>query len=40
MSDARYVKLSHAIADGMPVFPGLERPRITACLAFAELPPD
>ena len=32
MSDVRYVELSHAIADGMPVFPGLERPRITAFL--------
>jgi arylformamidase len=28
----RYVELSHEISDGMPVFPGLERPRITAFL--------
>jgi len=26
----RYLELSHEITDGMPVFPGLERPRITA----------
>jgi arylformamidase len=26
----RYVELSHEISDGMSVFPGLERPRITA----------
>jgi arylformamidase len=28
----RYIELSHAISDGMPVFPGLDRPRITAFL--------
>jgi arylformamidase len=28
----RYVELSHEISDGMPVFPGLERPRVTAFL--------
>jgi kynurenine formamidase len=28
----RYVELSHEISDGMPVFPGLERPRITPFL--------
>jgi kynurenine formamidase len=27
-----YIELSHVISDGMPVFPGLERPRITAFL--------
>ena len=26
----KYIDLSHEISDGMPVFPGLERPRITA----------
>lgn len=26
----RYIELSHEISDGMPVFPGLERPRVTA----------
>jgi arylformamidase len=28
----RYVDLSHPISDGMDVFPGLERPRITAVM--------
>jgi arylformamidase len=28
----RFIELSHAIIDGMPVFPGLDRPRITAFL--------
>lgn len=31
-SSMRYIELSHEIADGMPVFPGLERPRVTAFL--------
>jgi arylformamidase len=28
----RYIELSHVISDGMGVFPGLERPRVTAFL--------
>ena len=28
----RYIELSHALSDGMAVFPGLERPRVTAFL--------
>jgi kynurenine formamidase len=28
----QYIELSHGIADGMPVVPGLERPRVTAFL--------
>lgn len=32
LQTVNYVELSHEICDGMPVFPGLERPRITAFL--------
>lgn len=35
----QYIELSHQIADGMPVFPGLEPPRITAFLGHEQSRP-
>jgi arylformamidase len=35
----RFIELSHEISDGMPVFPGLDRPRVTAFLTHEQSRP-